>query len=180
MIRKLVKRGAAAARTAARVGAGLITGPGGVGHGVSEYEDFERLRQEAAAQDRAEGIDSLSSEMDAIADGTVEMSAEDLRIMMEIEEGDDLPLVVDVRQNHEWTAGHIKGAIHIPLGELDQRLDDVSRDRLVVVYCHSGMRSIDGSYVLKRHDYPRVRSLAGGIVGWQEAGNTTEVPVSPS
>jgi rhodanese-related sulfurtransferase len=38
------------------------------------------------------------------------------------------------------------------------------------------MRSIDGSYVLKRHDYPRVRSLAGGIVGWQEGGNSTEIP----
>jgi rhodanese-related sulfurtransferase len=176
MILKLMKRGAAAARTAAKIGAGLITGPGGVGYGVSEYEDFQRLRQEAAAQDRAEGVSTEGSDMDAIAEGTVEMSAEDLRIMMEIEEGDDLPLLIDVRQDHEWKAGHIGGAVHIPLGELDQRLGEVDRDRLVVVYCHSGMRSIDGSYVLKRHDYPQVRSLAGGIVGWQEGGNSTEIP----
>jgi rhodanese-related sulfurtransferase len=176
MILKFVKRGAAAARTAAKIGAGLITGPGGVGYGVSEYEDFQRIRQEAAAQDRAEGVATEGSEMDAIAEGTVEMSAEDLRVMMEIEEGDDLPLLVDVRQDHEWSTGHIPGAVHIPLSELEQRLDEVGKDRLVVVYCHSGMRSIDGSYVLKRHDYPQVRSLAGGIVGWQEGGNSTEVP----
>ena len=174
MIRKLVRRGAAAARTAARVGAGLITGPGGVGYGVSEYEDFQRIREEAAAQDLAEGISTTGSEMDAIADGTVEMSAEDLRVMMEIEEGDELPLLIDVRQSHEWDTGHISGAIHIPLGDLEQRLGEVSKDRLVVVYCHSGMRSIDGSYVLKRHDYPRVRSLAGGVIAWTEAGNPTQ------
>jgi rhodanese-related sulfurtransferase len=112
--------------------------------------------------------------MDAIADGTVEMSAEDLRVMMEIEEGDELPLLIDVRQSHEWDTGHISGAIHIPLGDLEQRLGEVSKDRLVVVYCHSGMRSIDGSYVLKRHDYPRVRSLAGGVIAWTEAGNPTQ------
>jgi len=176
MIRKLVRRGAAAARTAARVGAGLITGPGGVGYGVSEYEDFDRIREEAAAQDLAEGVSATGAEMDAIADGTVEMSAEELRVMMEIEEGDDLPLLIDVRQNHEWNTGHISGATHIPLSDLENRLAEISKDRLVVVYCHSGMRSIDGSYVLKRHDYPRVRSLAGGVVGWTEAGNPTQSP----
>jgi len=175
MIRKLVKRGASAARTAAKIGAGLISGPGGVGYGVSEYEDFGRIRAEAAAQDRAEGVSASGSDMDAISDGTVEMSAEDLRVMMEVEEGDELPLLIDVRQDHEWKTGHIDGAIHIPLSDLEKRLDDIDSQRLIVVYCHSGMRSIDGSYVLKRHDYPRVCSLAGGIVGWQEAGNSTEV-----
>jgi rhodanese-related sulfurtransferase len=176
MIRKLVKRTASIARSAVRVGSGLIQGPGGPGYGVSEYEDFERIRAEAAAQDIAEGITTAGSEMDAISDGTVEMSAEDLRVMMEVEEGNDLPIIVDVRQQHEWASGYIEGAIHIPLAELDERLNDVDRQRLVVVYCHSGMRSIDGSYVLKRHGYPRVRSLAGGIVGWQGAGNQTAHP----
>jgi rhodanese-related sulfurtransferase len=175
MILKFIKRGASIARTAAKVGKGLIHGPGGVGFGVAEYEDFEKLRSEAAAQDRAEGVAASGSEMDAIAEGTVEMSAEDLRVMMEVEEGDDLPLLVDVRQESEWKDGHIEGAIHIPLADLDERLNDVDRQRLVVVYCHSGMRSIDGSYVLKRHGYPRVRSLAGGLAGWQEAGNKTQL-----
>lgn len=171
MIRKLVKRGVGAAVTAAKVGRGIITGPGGPGYGVSEYEDFEKIRGEAAAQDEAEGVSAQGREMDAIADGTVEISAEDLRIMMEIEEGDELPILVDVRGDNEWKGGHIEGAVHVALDELDERLNDIDRQRLVILYCHSGMRSIDGSYVLKRHGYPRVRSLAGGIVGWQEAGN---------
>ncbi len=114
--------------------------------------------------------------MEAIAEGTVEIAAEDRKTMRESKVGKDLTLPSDVRQGQEWSAGHIGGAVHIPLGELDQRLGEVDKDRLVVVYCQSGMRCIDGSYVLKRHDYPQVRSLAGGIVGWQEGGNSTEIP----
>jgi len=176
MIRRLVKRSASVARAVAKAGKGIIEGPGGPGYGVSEYEDFQRIREEAAAQDRAEGVLTSGSDMDAIAEGTVEISAEDLRVMIEVEEGADLPVIVDVRQDHEWKTGHIQDAVHIPLSELDERLNDVDRQRLVVVYCHSGMRSIDGSYILKRHGYPRVRSLAGGIVGWEEAGNQILAP----
>ena len=158
------------------MGRGLVSGPQGPGHGVGDYDNFDRIRQEAAAQDRVEGIGTDVDEMEDIADGTIEVSAEDLRVMMEIEEGDDLPIVVDVRTDEEWKGGHIEGALHVPVDALDERMNDIDRQRLVVLYCQSGMRSIDGSYVLKRHGYPRVRSLAGGIAGWQEAGNGLVVP----
>ena len=176
MIGKLLKRGVGAARLAARVSKGMLTGPDGPGFGVAEFEDFEKIRAEAAAQDRAEGVMTAGSEMDAIAEGTVEISAEDLRVTMEIEEDTTLPLLIDVRQDHEWAGGHIESAIHVPLDQLGDRLAEIDRERLVVLYCHSGMRSIDGSYVLKREGYPRVRSLAGGIIGWREAGNQTVQP----
>ncbi len=174
MIGKILRRGASAARTAARVGKGMLTGPDGPGHGVAEYKDFERIRAEAAAQDLAEGNVAAGSDMEAIAEGTVEMSAEDLRVMMEIEEDETLPILVDVRHDSDWQEGHIEGALHIPISKLAERLAEIDRERLVVLYCHSGMSSIDGSYILKRAGYPRVRSLAGGILGWREAGNAVQ------
>ena len=176
MISKLVRRGVTAAKTAAKIGRGIITGPGGPGYGVSEYEDLEKIRGEAAAQDALEGVVTAGSEMDVIAGGTIEISAEDLRVMLEIEEDETLPILVDVRGEHEWKTGRIEGALHVPLAELEDRMNDIDRQRLVVLYCHSGMRSIDGSYVLKRNGYPRVRTLAGGIVGWTDAGNQAPLP----
>ncbi|MEE2828028.1 MAG: rhodanese-like domain-containing protein, partial [Myxococcota bacterium] len=134
MIGKILRRGASAARTAARVGKGMLTGPDGPGHGVAEYEDFERIRAEAAAQDLAEGNVAAGSDMEAIAEGTVEMSAEDLRVMMEIEEDETLPIIVDVRHDSDWQEGHIEGALHIPISKLAGRLAEINQERLVVLY----------------------------------------------
>ena len=91
-----------------------------------------------------------------------------------IEEDETLPILVDVRHDSDWQEGHIEGALHIPISKLAGRLAEIDRERLVVLYCHSGMSSIDGSYILKRAGYPRVRSLAGGILGWREAGNAVQ------
>lgn len=171
MLRKLAKRGLKAAKAVAGAGRGFVRGQEGVGYGVGEYEDIERLRAEARAQDEAEGNRTDEGDLEAIEDGTPEISAEDLRIMLEVEEGDDLPILVDVREDHEWSGGHLPDALHFRLGGLEEHSTDIDRNRVVITYCHSGMRSIDGSYVLKRAGFPRVMSLAGGIVAWKEAGN---------
>ena len=172
MLKRIVNKGLRAAKKAAGVVDGLVNGPPGPGYGVPEFSEFERIRSEARAQDQAEGSAAGSdAEMEAIEDGTHEISAEDLRVLLEIEEGDDLPVLLDVREDAEWRSGHLPDAQHIPLGQLDERAIEVDRNRSVVVYCATGMRSIDGSYVLKRQGFPRVSSLAGGIVGWTEAGN---------
>ena len=55
-----------------------------------------------------------------------------------IDEGAQL---VDVRADHEWEAGHIAGAKHVPLPELPQRTGEIDQDRPVVVYCRGGNRS---------------------------------------
>jgi len=177
VIRSALKKGLKAARTVKEGVEAFLEGPQGPGHGVAEFEDFDRLRAEAHALDVAEGNDAdAGDDMDDIADGTVEMSCEDLRVMLEIEEDDDLPVLVDVREQHEWDAGHLEDAIHIPLGRLDEEAIEVDRNRLVVVYCAGGMRSIDGSYVLKRQGFPRVKSLAGGYNAWERAGNQVAKP----
>ena len=49
--------------------------------------------------------------------------------------------VLDVREDDEWAAGRIDGAVHIPLGELDRRVDELDRNRPVVTVCRSGGRA---------------------------------------
>ncbi len=177
MLKKFIKRGLSAARKAKEMGEGLVFGAPGVGHGVGEYEDFERIRAEAAAQDADEGVTADDgSDMEAISAGTREISAEDLRILLEVEQPEDHPLILDVRESHEWATGHLAGAMHLPLGSLETRIGELHRDRAVVTYCASGVRSIDASYVLKRAGWDDVHALAGGIQAWVRAGNPLEGP----
>jgi len=173
MFKRALKRGLKVAQTAKEMGKGLILGAPGVGHGVGEYEDFERIRAEAALMDRQEGVTADDgAEFEVISAGTREISAEDLRILLEVEQPEDHPLILDVRQSSEWAAGRLPNAVHVPLGTLEDRLHELSTANGVVTYCASGMRSIDASYILKRHDVHDVRSLAGGIEAWERAGST--------
>jgi rhodanese-related sulfurtransferase len=110
-------------------------------------------------------------EHDAIDSGTVELSAEDLRILLEIELKEDHPQLLDVRSNPAWKAAHIPGALNLPMESLDEKLDDLDTDRPVILYGESGTQSVDASYVLKKAGFSDVRSLAGGIDSWVGAGN---------
>jgi rhodanese-related sulfurtransferase len=78
--------------------------------------------------------------------------------------------VLDVREPSEWAAAHIQGATLIPLGSLASRLNEVPKNRQVVVYCHSGNRSAQGRDILKNAGYTLVTSMAGGITQWQAQG----------
>ncbi|WP_239309993.1 MULTISPECIES: rhodanese-like domain-containing protein [unclassified Frankia] len=78
-------------------------------------------------------------------------------------------LLLDVRETAEWDAGHISGALHIPMGELLKRLDEVPRERDVVVVCRSGQRSAVVTAHLHRGGW-RARNLHGGMIAWNAAG----------
>jgi hydroxyacylglutathione hydrolase len=78
--------------------------------------------------------------------------------------------VVDVRGQTEWDAGHIPGAVHLPLATLSNRLDELPRDRPLVLQCQSGGRSSIASALLQAHGFEDVTNLRGGIRGWREAG----------
>jgi rhodanese-related sulfurtransferase len=176
MFKRMAKRGLTVAKKIAGAGKGIIVGGPGVGYGVGEFSDFEKMRSEAAAQDALEGNVTAGSEFDVVAEGTVEISAEDLRVLLEVEAVEDHPTLLDVRQNHEWKSGHLPGAVHVPLAVLESRVADLDTERPIVTYCGSGMRSIDASYVLKREGRYDVRSLAGGITAWKQANNPVVVP----
>jgi adenylyltransferase/sulfurtransferase len=74
--------------------------------------------------------------------------------------------LVDVREPWEWDICRIEGAAHIPLGELEQRIGELDRNRPVVTYCHHGNRSLWAREVLLESGFSDVKSLAGGIEAW--------------
>jgi rhodanese-related sulfurtransferase len=88
-----------------------------------------------------------------------------------IEEGAQL---VDVRAQHEWDAGRIAGATHLPLAELAQRASEIDSERTVVLYCRGGNRSSMAAAALTDAGYDAVK-LTEGIVGWSEA----DLPLVP-
>jgi hydroxyacylglutathione hydrolase len=77
---------------------------------------------------------------------------------------------LDVREPNEFAAGHLEGAIHVPLGDLERRLDELPRDRPIVVYCAHGERSTSAASILERHGLGPAEVLNGGFGAWQEAG----------
>lgn len=85
--------------------------------------------------------------------------------------------ILDVREISEYEAGHIKGALSIYVGDLEERLDDfarhVGRDEPIVVTCSVGHRASLGVSILKRHGFERVYNLLGGMNAWSAIGCQT-------
>ena len=82
--------------------------------------------------------------------------------------------VLDVRGRAEWEAGHLPGVENIPVGYLEYRLDEVPRDRPLVVHCQGGGRSAIAASLLRSKGFVNVVNLGGGYADWQAAGNPTE------
>jgi rhodanese-related sulfurtransferase len=77
--------------------------------------------------------------------------------------------LLDVREPDEWEAGHATAAIHIPLGDLEQRHNEVPQDRTIVCVCRGGGRSARAAVALAGIGYETI-NLAGGMRAWNEAG----------
>jgi len=87
---------------------------------------------------------------------------------------DDGAQLVDVRADHEWEAGRIAGAAHIPLDDLAERAGEIDKDRPVVLYCRGGNRSSMATAALEAGGYDAAK-LSEGITGWEEEG----LPIEP-
>lgn len=83
---------------------------------------------------------------------------------------DPPPFLVDVREPWEFVAGHVPGAQLIPLGELEQRVAEIPRDRPVYAICHSGQRSLAAAGYLQALGYAQVANVDGGTAAWIERG----------
>ena len=77
--------------------------------------------------------------------------------------------LVDVRQPKEYQQQHIPGAVLIPLGELEDRISELSPDLTTIVYCRSGVRSKAGCQILQKNNFNELRNLTGGILQWTGA-----------
>jgi sulfur-carrier protein adenylyltransferase/sulfurtransferase len=87
-------------------------------------------------------------------------------------------VIVDVREREEWDEGHLPGAVHVPRGHLESRIESAAPDksRPVLVYCASGNRSAFAAKTLEELGYDHVVSLAGGFTDWKRNGNPFEIP----
>jgi len=85
-----------------------------------------------------------------------------------LDRGDDL-MVLDVREEDKWHEGHIKGALHIYAGHLAQRLDDIPKDRPIVVTCNAGNYASLAASILRLKGYTEIHNLLGGMTAWQNA-----------
>jgi len=94
----------------------------------------------------------------------VSISAQDAKNMMDTREN---YIILDVREQYEYDAGHIPGAILIPNGQISQRAEQElpDKDQLILVYCRSGRRSKEAAQKLADMGYTNIKEF-GGIIDW--------------
>ena len=85
-----------------------------------------------------------------------------------LDRSDDL-VVLDVRSEKEWNGGHIGGALHIYVGHLAERLNELPVDRPIAVICKAGNRASLGASILRRASRREVYNVLGGMMAWQKA-----------
>lgn len=81
--------------------------------------------------------------------------------------------LIDVRQPDEFAAGHVPGAVLVPLGDVPDRLDAFSSTQTNYLICRSGARSMRAAEFLADRGFDVV-NVAGGTLAWQESGRPTE------
>ncbi len=83
-------------------------------------------------------------------------------------------VLIDVREQWEYDAGHIPNVKLIPLGELPQRINEIPKDKFVVMTCRSGNRSNQATQFLRKRGFDNVHNMEGGILAWEKAGLPVE------
>jgi rhodanese-related sulfurtransferase len=79
--------------------------------------------------------------------------------------------LLDVREDDEWAAGHAPEAVHVRLGELNDRSEEIPRDREIYVICRSGARSAYATQALAGAGWKAV-NVSDGMTGWAVAGRS--------
>jgi len=121
--------------------------------GLIDYEDFCGLKVPTEEKE------------DGMGDPIGELGAVELNERLSSEEP---PFLLDVRQPHEWDIVNLEegGAVMIPLAELPDRLDELPKDRDIVVYCRTGARSDSAARMLVEEGFSNVSNFVGGIHAW--------------
>jgi rhodanese-related sulfurtransferase len=116
--------------------------------------------------DHAEGFLKL------VRDAKSRIKEEDFRETKKRLDAGDKIIVVDTREESEWSRGHIPGAIHLGKGVIERDIEKTVPDKetTVVLYCGGGYRSALAADNLQKMGYRNVISMDGGWRGWTEAG----------
>jgi molybdopterin/thiamine biosynthesis adenylyltransferase/rhodanese-related sulfurtransferase len=116
----------------------------------------------------------MTTYRDLLARTKSEISEIDARSAQALEDA----VWVDVRETEEWQEGHLPGAVHVPRGNLESRIENVAPDkaRPVVLYCAAANRSAFAAKTLEELGYTNVHSLAGGFTDWKRNGLDIVMP----
>lgn len=79
-------------------------------------------------------------------------------------------VVLDVRTVSEYDDGHIEGAINIPVKEIEEILDELSKDEEILVYCRTGNRSSTAIEIMRDNGFTKIYHMDRGITAWKDAG----------
>ena len=88
-------------------------------------------------------------------------------------------ILIDVREQNEWDAGHAPDARFLPLSELQERVHEIPDDQRVLVVCHSGGRSLRATTFLRSEGIDAV-NVAGGMLAWSAAGGALSANAADS
>lgn len=117
---------------------------------MKHSEAFEKLCEDARSRIREISVEEVRRKLDA---------------------GEKFHFI-DIREDHEWQAGHAAGATHLGRGIIERDIHTVAggEDDEIVLYCGGGYRSALSADNLQKMGYRNVLSMAGGIRAWREAG----------
>lgn len=97
----------------------------------------------------------------------------DVKTAAAVQDNPDV-VMIDVREQWEYDQGHIPGVTLIPMSEVTDRLNEIPKDKTVILSCRSGNRSGQVTDFLRDNGYDNVHNMTGGIVAWEKAGLTVE------
>src|SRR4030095_3688671 len=89
-----------------------------------------------------------------------EITPQDLKTRLA---GAERPLLLDVRQDWETRLCRLENAVHRPIEEIERRIDELTAEDEIVVYCHQGVRSAAVADYLRQHGFKNVKNLRGGL-----------------
>jgi len=114
------------------------------------------------------GIRGVDMEMQTDREITVK------ELKRKLDDGEDV-VILDVREPHEYEISRLPGSRIIPLGELDERLSELSTADDLVVHCRSGSRSARAVRLLRKHGFLKAVNLKGGILAWSDEVDSSVV-----
>ena len=113
----------------------------------------------------------VAAPVESLAERSIDDLADDVDVhtVAAIKDSEDVYLL-DVREPWEYDEAHIPGVTLLPMGEVANRLDEIPRDKEVIVTCRSGNRSGQVTDFLRQKGFDNVHNMTGGILDWQAAG----------